>query len=336
MWAVILASVAAVVLGVAGWSVWYVRSLFKGPDYGRLPPHYPFKSEAARARYHAYAEVRAKSWPAPALARCLETSWGRTFVTTYGKEGAPPLVLLPSASASSLIWLPNAEGLAQRFRIHAVDNIYDIGRSVNSRPVTGAADLTDWLDELLDQLDPERRGVHLMGLSFGGWLASQYALRRPERLLKVVLAAPVATFYPLPGAWAWRAILGVFPPRRFFMQRFLVSWMCPDLSSRVDERGRRLLASWIDDAMMAMRCFAFRMPLTPTVLSDEELRSLRPPVLLLVGEHEVVYPAQRAVERVKAVAPSIATEVIAKAGHDLTIAQTETFNAKATAFLLGG
>jgi pimeloyl-ACP methyl ester carboxylesterase len=174
-----------------------------------------------------------------------------------------------------------------------------------------------------------------MGLSFGGWLASQYALRHPERLAKVVLAAPAGTVLPLPGAWAWRAILGVLPPRRFFMRRFLVNWMCQGLAKQGDERSRRLLSRWVDDAMMAMKCFRFRMPITPTVLSDEELRSLKPPSLFVVGEHEVVYPAEKAVERVKAIAPSIATEVIEHAGHDLTIAQTDRFNAKVVSFLLG-
>jgi pimeloyl-ACP methyl ester carboxylesterase len=310
-----------------------VRTLFKGPDYGKLCPYYPFKSEAAEKRYHDYYHEREKAWPKPFETRVVETSYGSTLVRISGKEDAPPLVLFPSASASSLIWLPNIEGLAPHFRIYAVDNIYDIGLSVNKRPVTDAVHLTEWLDELLTKLEI-KNNVSLMGLSFGGWLTSQYALRHQERLARVVLAAPAATIHPLPGAWAWRAILGVLPPRRFFMRHFLINWMCKGLVKKGDDVSRRMLDHWVNDAMMAMQCFAFRMPVAPTVLTDDELRSLKIPVLLVVGEDEVIYPASKAVQRINAVAPSITTTVIQNASHDLTISQTEAFNSRVVSFLL--
>jgi len=334
MWTSILLAVGVALVIVLGLAVVHVRSLFRGPDYARLPACYPFKSEAARARFHAYCDARARDYPPGAEERILTTAYGPTFVRTCGPADAPPLVLLPSASASSLIWVANVADLARHFRVHAVDNIYDVGRSVNTRPVTGAEELTEWLHELLGQLEPDRR-VHLMGLSFGGWLTAEYARRHPERLAKVVLAAPAATFLPLPAAWAWRAILGVLPPRRFFMTRLLVRWMCKGLVKRNDERSRRLLRGWVDDALIAMSCFRFRMPVAPTVLSDEELRSLKPPVLFVVGEHEVVYPAEKAVARARALIPSVVTSVIADASHDLTISQTARFNDEVVSFLLG-
>lgn len=321
------------VLGaIAVLMAWHLRKLFKGPDYDHLPAFYPFKSEASRQRYLDYYEQRAKTWPGTPEARALDTAFGATWVRSSGPEDAPPLVLLPSGFASSLIWLPNIAGLLPHFRIHAVDNVYDVGRSVNTRPVTSPDHLVDWLDEVLAKLCPQG-GVNLMGLSFGGWLASQYALRHPERLRAVVLAAPAATLFPLPGAWAWRAILGALPPQRFFMNRFVTSWMCRALTERGDEASRQALARWMDDALIAMKCFAFRMPVAPTVLSDDELRSFAVPVKLVLGEYEVVYPAERALERVRALAPAMKTALLRQAGHDLTIAQTDAFNREVIEFL---
>jgi len=91
----------------------------------------------------------------------------------------------------------------------------------------------------------------------------------------------------------------------------------------------------MNDALMAMQCFTFRMPITPTVLSDEELQSLNLPILFLVGEHEVIYPAAKAVQRIKTLAPAILTSIIPNASHDLTISQTDIVNGQAIAFLLG-
>jgi len=91
----------------------------------------------------------------------------------------------------------------------------------------------------------------------------------------------------------------------------------------------------MNDALMAMKCFTFRMPITPTVLTDDELGSLDIPVLFLVGENAVVYPADKAVHRIKTVAPSIVTDVIQNASRDLTNSQTQIVNGKTTSFLLG-
>jgi len=314
-------------------AVLYVRSLFKGPDYSALPSFYPFKNIKARQRYFEYYDKRASEWPMSSQARYVATSLGDTFVRTCGEETAPSLVLLPSGFASSLNWLPNIQGLASHFRIYAVDNIYDVGRSVNSRPIVDAHDLTAWLDELFTQLGLVN-SINIMGLSFGGWLASQYALRHQDRLHRVVLAAPVATVLPLPAEWAWRGILGALPPHKFFMTHFLTNWMCQDLAKRGDQLSKRMLENWMNDALMAMKCFTFRMPITPTVLTDDELRSLSVPVLFMVGENEVVYPAVSAVQRIKTVAPAIKTEVLQNASHDLTISQTQLFNEKVSTFLL--
>lgn len=331
---IFLIALAVCLVVLLGLAARYVRSLFKGPNTSDLPANYPFKTEDAEKKYIQYTDERAKEWPAPSETRQVETSFGRTFLRITGREDSPPLVLLPSGFASSLIWLPNIGGLSRHFRVYAVDSIYDIGRSVNTRPVADADDLTGWLDELFTELCIGN-SINLMGLSFGGWLAGQYALRHQDRLRGLVMAAPIATVFPLPGQWAWRGILGALPPHKFFMTHFLVNWMCKGLVRKGDESSKRMLKNWLNDALMAMKCFKFRMPITPTVLTEEDLQSLRIPVLFLVGENEVMYPAEKAVHRIKTAAPSIVTEVIEKAGHDLTISQTRTVNGKVTFFLLG-
>ena len=45
--------------------------------------------------------------------------------------------------------------------------------------------------------------------------------------------------------------------------------------------------------------------------------------LLLVGEHETVYDAGKAVRRLKHVARQVIAEIIPCAGHDLTLAQAD-------------
>ena len=328
----ILLASALCVVATVGFVGWHVNTLFKEPDFSSIPSYYPFKTEEMRREYYEYYDGRAQEWPVPSEGRYIETSYGKTFMRVSGPENASPLVLLPSGYASSLVWAPNISDLSKHFRTYAVDNIYDVGRSVNSRPVKDADDLSKWLDELLTSLELGD-SVSLMGLSLGGWLTSQYALRFPGRLRGIVMAAPAATVFPLPGEWAWRGILGALPPHKFFMTHVMVNWMFQDLVRKTDAFSKQMLANSIDDACMAMKCYTFRMPIAPTALTDDELASISVPALFLVGENEVIYSAQAAISRLAEVAPKIRTRMIEDASHDLTISQRTEVNELAISFL---
>jgi pimeloyl-ACP methyl ester carboxylesterase len=106
--------------------------------------------------------------------------------------------------------------------------------------------MVNWLDEVLTVL---KLGDHinLMGLSFGGWITSQYALHSPHRLHKVVLAAPVATVLPLPSEWAWRGILSAIP-NRSVMKSVMVDWAFQELVRKQDDASRKIVDDIIDDA----------------------------------------------------------------------------------------
>jgi pimeloyl-ACP methyl ester carboxylesterase len=56
-------------------------------------------------------------------------------------------------------------------------------------------------------------------------------------------------------------------------------------------------------------------------------------VLFLAGEHEVIYSAEKAIRRLKRVAPQVTAEIIPAAGHDLTVAQPAMVNQRILEFL---
>jgi pimeloyl-ACP methyl ester carboxylesterase len=309
----------------------FIRSLFSGSDKIEISPYHPFRSPKAKEKYLKYYERRSQKWPVVYKDQMIKTSQGETFVRISGKDDAPPLVLLASGGATSLLWIPNVKMLSENFKVYAIDNIYDFGRSRYTRIFKTPDDLMIWLDELFDVLGLKNH-INLMGLSYGGWLASQYALHAPERLQKVVLIAPAATIFDLPGEWAWRGILSAIPIK-IFMKEVMLDWAFKDLVKKGDEASRTAIDDILNDAFITLKCFKFKMPISPTVLSDDELRGIRTPALFLVGEHEVIYPAHAAVGRVNSVAPHIQTEIIPGAGHDLTIVQSVLINKKVIDFL---
>jgi pimeloyl-ACP methyl ester carboxylesterase len=290
------------------------------------PAHHPFRSAEAKAEYLAYYDTMAKRWPVAFECRNVATSYGQTFVRVSGPQNAPPLVLVPGANSTSLSWLPNIEALSQTNRTYAVDNIYDFGRSVYARPIHGPAGFVNWLEELLAAL---KLGddTSLVGFSLGGWLAALCVLRFPDRLRKVVLLAPGATVLPIRRELWLRLILSRLP-HPYFARSFM-RW----LLAGKDEPGRAPPYDGATHILLARRCFRPRRPVIPTVLADQELRSIRVPTLFLVGELEKMYSPQEAVTRLNTVAPHIETEIVPGAGHNLTYAQREPVNRLVLRFL---
>lgn len=303
--------------------------IFSGPGAMEISEFHPFRSEEAQERYLALYDERAGNWPVPSETKLVETSSGFTFIRISGPENAPPLVLLHGAGGNSLQWIPNIEALSQNYRVYAIDNIYDHGRSIYMREMDSPDDFVFWLDEVFTNLELGN-DIRLVGLSYGGWLTSQYALYFPERLEKIVMLAPAATVLPISTEWIERALLS-FLPHRYFSRSFLY-WLLEDFVNQ-DEASRKFADEWVEEAYIAMRSFKLKSMVNPTVLNDADLRRIKVPALFMVGENEKIYSAQQAVERLNSVAPNVETAIILNAGHDLTIMQADVVNERILDFL---
>ncbi|MBW2464287.1 MAG: alpha/beta hydrolase [Deltaproteobacteria bacterium] len=293
--------------------------------------HHPFRSPEARERYLSLHAAHATKWPVPSDEGLLESSWGTTFVRSSGPLDGPPLLLLPGVGISSNMWIPNAAALSAAFRIHAVDNIYDFGRSVFTRPVTCADDFVAWLAELVDIISPDQP-ILLCGISYGGWIASRFSLAHPERVAKLALLAPVATVGGLSFSFIWRAVGSTLPFRAF--TKMFIEWIAEDALAD-GEVNRALVDDMLEHALVAPRAFVRRRMVPPDRLNDEELAALPPETLFLVGEHEKIYDPAEVLARLASVAPHVQTQVVEGAGHDLTIARSDEVNAALVAHFLG-
>jgi pimeloyl-ACP methyl ester carboxylesterase len=297
------------------------------------PSFYPFRSEQAKAEYEAYCRERAKAWPVASETMVLDTPSGTTLVRASGRATDPPLVLLHGARVSSLMWIDMIAALSARHRTYAPDIIGDAGFSVSRRKISKSEEFVNWLDEILTELVPEGQ-LSLMGISLGGSIAAQYALRFPGRLRSVVLLAPAGTVLPFALGFFVRFTLlslpipglGGSPLRR------TCHWLFED-AVRGDDACRARVELAMDEAQRAGRVFALPPPPWPSVFSDKAWQDFRVPCLFLVGENEKIYSAQAAVRRLTRVAPQVKTEIIPGAGHDLTVVHPDLVTRKVLEFL---
>jgi pimeloyl-ACP methyl ester carboxylesterase len=291
-----------------------------------MEKYHPFKSQDAKEKYLKLYDETAKSWPVPSETKMVNTSYGKTFIRVSGPVDAPPLVLLHGAGSNSLSWISNIKALSKHFRTYAVDDIYGNGRSIYTQPVNGADDFVTWLDELFNALELGNN-INIVGLSYGGWITSQYALRFQERINKIVMLAPAATVLPVSAGFGMRAILTLLPFRYF--NKSLMYWVLEDLA----KKDKKTVENVADAMFLASKCYKSKRLPNPTVLNDNELKSINVPALYMVGENEKIYSAKKALERLNDVAPHIKTKLIPNAGHDLLSVQAEMVTGNVLEFL---
>ena len=301
------------------------------PNYGTMKEAYhPFRSLDARDRFLKYYDNRAKLWPVDSETKMIQTSYGKTFVRISGPKDAQALVLLHGDTENSNSWLPQIETFSEKYRTYAIDNIFDNGRSIYSAPLKSPDDFVNWLDELFNELNLEDN-INLVGFSYGGWVTSIYAHSYPNRLNKLILITPSGTVLSPRIEYLIRGMLTYFIPNRFFCES-LVNWERAGLLEKGDT-GRVVIDQMVEELLLAKQCFKQRGFVAPTVLSDEDWQNLKMPILFLVGEKEVLYSSQKAVQRLNMVVPQVQTEFVPNARHDITHSQAELINKKIMDFL---
>ena len=103
---------------------------------------------------------------------------GRATVLRHGGDG-PPFVYLHSTLGESLRWLPFHNAWSRDFTVYAPLHP-GFGTSGGFDQIGGIEDMAFHYVEMLDALGLEQ--VILGGVSLGGWIAAEFAVRWPERV----------------------------------------------------------------------------------------------------------------------------------------------------------
>ncbi|MEV8124996.1 alpha/beta fold hydrolase [Streptomyces sp. NPDC085944] len=256
-------------------------------------------------RFHdAYDKVMAK-WPGGTGSVTVPTPFGETHVNVTGPAGARPLVLLPGGgAATSASWYAQAAELSRTHRVHAVDLVGAPGRSTpaGDRHPRTVADLTGWLDALLDGLGIAE--ADLGGHSYGAWIALHHALHAPDRVRRLFLLDPTQCFAGFKAAYLLRALPMLLRPTPRRVRAFL-DW----------ETGATPLdADWLALQEAAVG-FPERRPVTGPRPVPEALRALDVPVLLLLAANSRTHDPAGVAARARTLLPHVETVVLPDVSH---------------------
>ena len=288
-----------------------------------------FKTLKGETAYLAAYDAAMKLWPVPYEGVEIPTRFGTTHVVVTGPKDAPPLVLLHGYMVTLTMWSPNIADFSKDYRVYAIDVMGQPGRSIPDpdEPIRDAEDYVAWLSATLNGLNLDR--IFLVGMSYGGWLALNLAMTAPERVRKLVLLSP-AGFLPLVRQFSLRGMLmGLFPTR--LTTDSLMGWMgFKDTPGDMDARCT------LDLFYLGMKHFRLpqeTMRIMPSVFSDDKLRALHVPVLLLFGDREVIYDPAKALARALALIQNFEGELVPRCSHDMCFSQHRIVDARVLDFL---
>lgn len=260
-----------------------------------------------------------KAWPVPCKTMFVSTSFGETHVVVAGPEEGEPMVLLHGKGASSTMWGPNIAALSAAYRVYAVDIIGDVGKNKPKMIFSDRSGFADWMTQALDKLKIER--TSMVGHSMGAFLTASYALERPERLKKIVLLAPAATFSPFSKVWLLKALFTGLSGLDYFIKRFI---------RNLSATGDFMDSEWMAQGLTGVKFEKVQMKFPPSALSDEDIKNLSVPTLLVVGEKEIInrYRADLVIERAERLMENVQTVLISNAVHLINIEEPELVNSK--------
>jgi len=278
-----------------------------------------FKSPEAEAKYFGAYDAALKLWPVPYESIEIDTSYGSTHMLVSGPKDAPPVIFIHAFSASAIDWYGNVSDLSREHRIYAVEIPGDLNKSILTKPFGDRSGCVSWLSEVMGQLKIEK--AVLVGHSYGGWFALNFALLAPENVDKAILIDPAATFVPLRIEFYLRACAMQLISSRAAVKNF-ACWA----GAKGYKPDEEILGMLTEGRKAFKFSKNFIHVVQPGVFSDDELKNASTRVLLMLGEQEHLYDPFKAAERARRLLKNVRIEIVPDAGHTLNREQKSKVN----------
>lgn len=285
-----------------------------------------FKSRYAQRIYlRAYDLALKGLWGVPYDEKDIKTIYGNAHVIISGPANAQPLVLLHGMNASSTMWYPNVKDFSKTYRVYCIDFILEPGKSLSYGKIESTEDIVKWFDEVFDQL--KINNFSIVGASRGGWLAMHLKLHAKHHITKIALLSPAQTFtWIKPKRQVLANIFFTMYPRRPHLRKVMQT-----LTFNVDQISQLYYNQYFI-AVAKTKTKTNKSLLAMKPFSEDELKSLKIPVLVLIGDHDIINNKD-GLQRAKDFIPDVQAEIVKETSHFLSFDRPQVIDKKVLDFL---
>ena len=244
-------------------------------------------------------------------------------VLYYTAGQGEPLIVIHGGGGDARTWWRNIDELAGKYTIYAPD----LPGYGGSQPLDGRyyiPELSEFIDKFARSLGLEK--FYLMGHSLGGGIALNFALKFPQKIIKLVLVSSLC--------------LGIeiaFWVRFFSLPVFICSLGALTI---VLFKGVKWLKKHLNPAEYIMALSPASMTVGgsistfhhQTLVLEQRLSEVKMPTLLVWGGRDPVVPVKQAYRAAKAI-PDCRVEVFKNRGHNVHRNELKKFSSLITRFL---
>jgi 3-oxoadipate enol-lactonase len=227
-----------------------------------------------------------------------------------GPEDAPVLVLSNSLGTTHEMWDPQADALAERFRLVRYDTRGHGGSPTPHGPYDIEEVGGDVID-LLDHLGVEK--AHIVGLSLGGMTAMWLGIASPLRVDRLVLLCTSPLMGP-PEMWRDRSALVRAQGTQAIVDATLERWLTAVYRASHDITWLRDMFVGVDDEGYANCCSIIQhMDLTAN------LAQIDAPTLVIGGAQDPATPPAQHAEKIAQAIVGSRLEILDPGAHLISV-----------------
>ncbi len=260
----------------------------------------------------------------------IELSTGKMHYDVQGSGEA--LLLIPGFASGAWSWSWQTAELANRFEVITFDPVGVARSTINPGETVSISSIAGDVAVLIETLG--LASAHILGISFGGFVAQEFALRYSQRVRRLILASTsyggpkhVAPAMPVLAAFASSDGLNTADRIRHYMT---VAFTPDFVSERSDVVDR--FCQLREENVVSREVYMQQLQSALSFDVENAVPVITAQTLVLTGEHDVVVPEANS-RNLAAAIPNARLEVIGSTGHMAFVEKAGEFNRVVTDFL---
>ncbi|MEP6923019.1 MAG: alpha/beta hydrolase, partial [Pyrinomonadaceae bacterium] len=252
------------------------------------------------------------------------------YYETHGTGAA--LVLIPGFASGAWNWFCQISDLAQHFQVITFDPRGVSRSQISAETRVTISTIADDVANLLEHLNIKR--ANILGASFGGFVAQEFALKYEEKLDKLILACTsfggknhVAPTIDVLLAFASTENLNSSERIR----KFMIPAFTPDFVEKHFDEVKKV-CRLREQNVVPEAVYLAQLQSATSFDAEQRVSTISAQTLILTGGRDLVVPPQNAANLARAI-PNSTVKVIADGGHLFFIEKANEFNQAVIEFL---
>jgi 3-oxoadipate enol-lactonase len=243
-----------------------------------------------------------------------------------------PVVLIPGFGVGMWIWFRQTTALAKNFRVITFDP-RGIARSDAGSDFASMGQLALDVESLLRELGIER--AHIVGASFGGFVAQEFALRCPEMTMTLSLCCTSfgGSGHVPPSAETLAALAstkGLNSAERV-RENLLLAFSPEYVASQREEIERVIQLR--EANFVPEQVYLHQLQAAMAFDASARVQEIKAPTLVITGDEDIIVPMQNS-RNLAARIPHAELQIIKGGSHTFFIEKADEFNRAVIEFII--